>query len=854
MPEHVPQRIEHEKYLKWMQSPVKDATGRVRHIVLLDEAEIEKIVDKGASKKRIDKIASAHHKQKTKEAIAQMEDAGDLTAEMVLSTLVEGATAYLDDSQARKLSKDKRVKLVEAVYRIPSSGLIWTDINTIGTSEIAPWGVQALGGPFSIGNATYNGLSDTSPVFVIDSGVHPHQDLNLVRRESVNGLALSGCYAHATFVAGIIGAMDSNGRSNVASAAQGASAISGSQYSPAYSANGAIDGDRSGINWGAGGGWNNATPGAFPEWLQVNFDGIKTIDTIKIYNVQDAYWSPREPTAEMSFSQSGLTSFSVQYYVNGNWANVPGGAVTGNNLVMRSFSFPPVNTSAIRVVVHETADGYSRLVEIEAHAPPNSILVKGVRPNTPIHSIAAGDSTVAGGCSPSQSADLLAGMERVKLRVKERCQQLGDCRPGIANLSLNGAYGAPTSNGSAFAMALSGFTGIDWYYPGTLLIHSAGNNLIPAANATVFPSPSNDGYLRIGGIDQNGQQVRPINTVNGFLNSLNNGDFTGSLSAPGELGSNYGLQVDIWAAAKSIRSTTTSNNVGVGSGTSFSAPLIAGLAAKLRETMPNNSNAGELEQLVRTKLIATQATDISGAAIKTAQINTSPWRAKPTVELYFPNNQPEAVYENPSKPTVSVNLYTDQLVSMRMEGLGSNVCDTTATWNGNPWFSYANITPMQNYQNINLNVAGTGIWSFTCRDQLDSNIRNTATATFNVQQAPPLPQLTWYVNGVPHTNPTTPYLVTRSAGQTLGFFTLQIVAVNASSCSLNAYTGGYFGWPAVEDFPTAFALNWYGPVLIPPSGFNWESVGLYPNKYTWVATCANNRGKLVSVQTHITVQ
>ena len=35
------------------------------------------------------------------------------------------------------------------------------------------------------------------------------------------------------------------------------------QYGPA----GAINGDRRGTNWGGGGGWNDATPNSWPDWL-----------------------------------------------------------------------------------------------------------------------------------------------------------------------------------------------------------------------------------------------------------------------------------------------------------------------------------------------------------------------------------------------------------------------------------------------------------------------------------------------------------------------------------------------------------------------------------------------------------
>ena len=83
---------------------------------------------------------------------------------------------------------------------------------------------------------------------------------------------------------------------NVALAANGATAVASSTYGPAYAGSGAINGDRTGANWGNGGGWNDATPDLFPDWLEIDFSGEKTIDEIDVFSVQDAYQSPAPPT------------------------------------------------------------------------------------------------------------------------------------------------------------------------------------------------------------------------------------------------------------------------------------------------------------------------------------------------------------------------------------------------------------------------------------------------------------------------------------------------------------------------------------------------------------------------------
>ena len=154
---------------------------------------------------------------------------------------------------------------------------------------------------------------------------------------------------------------------NVASQASGAVSSATSTYNPGFSPSGTNNGDRRGSNWGAGGGWNNASAGLFPEALQVNFNGTKTISEIDVFTVQDAYSAPSEPTAAMTFSLYGITDFDVQYWNGGAWATVPGGSVNGNNLVWRKFTFPSVATTAIRVYVRNALGSYSRIVEVEAY-------------------------------------------------------------------------------------------------------------------------------------------------------------------------------------------------------------------------------------------------------------------------------------------------------------------------------------------------------------------------------------------------------------------------------------------------------------------------------------------------------
>ncbi len=83
--------------------------------------------------------------------------------------------------------------------------------------------------------------------------------------------------------------------------------------------------------------------------------------------LQDNYASPIEPDLSTTFTKFGLRGFEVQY-INafGFWTDVPDGEVSANDKVWRQFKFPALKTKTIRVLVNNTPDGYSRIVEVEA--------------------------------------------------------------------------------------------------------------------------------------------------------------------------------------------------------------------------------------------------------------------------------------------------------------------------------------------------------------------------------------------------------------------------------------------------------------------------------------------------------
>jgi hypothetical protein len=151
---------------------------------------------------------------------------------------------------------------------------------------------------------------------------------------------------------------------NFALAANGGVATASSTNGPGFLPSTVIDNRRSGAGWGAGGGWNDATSGTFPDWIEIDFNGVKTIDRAVVYSVQDDYLNPVEPTDSMTFALRGIRDFTVQGFNGSSWVTLA--TVTGNNLVKRSVTFVPFATSRLRINITNALASWSRITEVEA--------------------------------------------------------------------------------------------------------------------------------------------------------------------------------------------------------------------------------------------------------------------------------------------------------------------------------------------------------------------------------------------------------------------------------------------------------------------------------------------------------
>ena len=152
---------------------------------------------------------------------------------------------------------------------------------------------------------------------------------------------------------------------NVALATNGAvAAASSTGFSddgPPASASKLIDDTRSGANSY----WTDDTVDEFPDEVQVNFFGNKTIDRVVVYSVQDNYFDGVDPTDTDPCYVYGLVDFTVEGWNGRDWVTLAN--VTDNLLCKRTVTFLPFTTDQIRINVTITGGwSWTRIAEVEA--------------------------------------------------------------------------------------------------------------------------------------------------------------------------------------------------------------------------------------------------------------------------------------------------------------------------------------------------------------------------------------------------------------------------------------------------------------------------------------------------------
>ncbi|MBK9266201.1 MAG: S8 family serine peptidase [Polyangiaceae bacterium] len=187
---------------------IRDESGRIEYIVDLDAAAPEAYAKVAPSDPRY----TDFHKPEVRNLIYDLEKRYGFESTQMTSWVGISYSAFLTVEQVHSIAKDPRVIRISLNGHVDFSAettAVWNDVS-VSPNEMQSWGKQAV-------NASQTSSNGNVTVYVLDAGVGRHPDLNVVKW--INGVSkyetsnpdladgrLVGCYAHATHVAGIIGA------------------------------------------------------------------------------------------------------------------------------------------------------------------------------------------------------------------------------------------------------------------------------------------------------------------------------------------------------------------------------------------------------------------------------------------------------------------------------------------------------------------------------------------------------------------------------------------------------------------------------------------------------------------------
>jgi hypothetical protein len=326
----------------------------------------------------------------------------------------------------------------------------------------------------------------------------------------------------------------------------------------------------------------------------------------------------------------------------------------------------------------------------------------------------------SGSCATSLGsvASFAAALEAVYSRV------LASGQAGVVNMSYNGqgVFGQYDTVGIKMRkVSTSATLWPDWtWYPGALVVQSAGNKNQDACLHAYDGTSASDGILVVGGITRTGQTMSP--------STANEAGIHNYTIATDERGTNFGSCVEVHTPASRIRSTWSAGSYQRLSGTSMAAPFVSGLAAWLIETEPGITG-NTLEQRVRSRLgtISTafgslampQVWPQSYIALPTAEISVGlPNIADPFTPFFFyASDVPVSV----SGPQLNVGIVAGQR--------GATSCTLIRT-SSNPAFNQTNTFTNQFGVATQVLPPGQYTWQLTCMSSQQTT--STVNATVNL--------------------------------------------------------------------------------------------------------------------------
>ena len=205
--------------------PITDEQGRVE--VIIDFADDAHMKYPGAlptmpTKENFEARSKGEffHTEKTLALVTDFEKRYGLKRTGMTSWVGNSLTAFVEAETIKRLQADPLVKQISQNQLDRSSSIdpsYWND-TTVSGGELISWGRIAVNGKIATQNTGRK-------IYIIDGGVALHDDLPTMTRLNVACGAsgncnaadsytypLTGCYAHATHVAGIIGATAGNGK------------------------------------------------------------------------------------------------------------------------------------------------------------------------------------------------------------------------------------------------------------------------------------------------------------------------------------------------------------------------------------------------------------------------------------------------------------------------------------------------------------------------------------------------------------------------------------------------------------------------------------------------------------------
>ena len=137
-------------------------------------------------------------------AVRYLETRRGFRAYHVYSHAIRGFAARLTAEQIRQLQTDRLVRHIEPDGIMTASGQFQP-----AAAQVVPWGIDRIGGPLSSTRAgNGSGVVSNVNIYVIDTGVGDHPDLNKVAHLNFSVGRNDDCNGHGTHVAGTIAARD----------------------------------------------------------------------------------------------------------------------------------------------------------------------------------------------------------------------------------------------------------------------------------------------------------------------------------------------------------------------------------------------------------------------------------------------------------------------------------------------------------------------------------------------------------------------------------------------------------------------------------------------------------------------